>query len=194
MTYISFRVLIALCGAPQIWASEYCSLTVRIEDPATGKLLSGVPVDVRIGDRIIAGGFSKEGLVRFCDLGFNTYDVHVGGNLCGSVVIRAITPQWPRGRNIRVLYASCHVYASSLQCLFLLRVPSARCRFTTAVASTPADSQARIFLEVPRGQTLAGTVLSDAGRREVRIECPVITMTEHRVDFKSTEPLLIRSR
>lgn len=171
--------LAVFCSAAPVsaYAAEYCALTVTIEDPYSGKPANLAHVEVRAGGRVVASKTTSTGTAEFCNLGFQLHDVSVGGELCGGVTVKGLTPQWPEGRKIRILHSNCHNgFAGTGWCTAMVRLPSGAV-FDRAVLHEPeeplqADGHGRIFFMMRKGTIRRGEATSPrSGKRAFELKC-----------------------
>jgi hypothetical protein len=120
------------------------------------------------------------GIARLCEAPLRPVDIAVGVDLCGSVLLRHVQPNWPEVRRVFVIYQGepCERFAFADRCLTLLRVttengspvPGARLEGggTVLPGSMLTDAFGRLFVQLKRGESLLGMIVKE-GRQPVRI-------------------------
>jgi hypothetical protein len=118
---------------------------------------------------------------EFCDIPFDLFDVHVGGHLCGSVVVRALLQTWPNGLDVPVFYRNCHTSVLPLPCTVVLRFQQAedpsplvgvRVALPGIGVDTTSDKFGRVFVLLSRGSSAMGVASRiDLRTSNLALEC-----------------------
>ncbi|MEQ1884081.1 MAG: hypothetical protein ABL967_03410 [Bryobacteraceae bacterium] len=114
-------ILMILFSSP-IFAADFCAIKVSIKSPAGVPIRTGVALRQSNGEGVENKISSSEGKVEFCDIGLGLYDLVVGPNLCGQVIVRHLFQIWPDEREVTVTYENCHSFPLPSGCIFLLRI------------------------------------------------------------------------
>jgi len=163
----------------------YCAFEVKVVTP------SGVPAP-RVPVLLIRHHTttyaetttSSNGLARLCDAPLESVDIAVGFDICGSVVVRNLSPSWPETHHVYVTYAPspCDHFATSGRCRILMRVqdvagqPVGRAQFRglssgVSVHGT-SDQFGRMFFSFARDETVKGLITNDGDLPEnVSVQC-----------------------
>src|SRR5581483_3568046 len=84
-------LLLTVIGAS---ANSFCSLTIHVTNP-DGYKPTGVPAGVVERNGRSESGVTRDGEVRFCDLGMNPVMVRIGEqNQCNEVIVRNVPVLW----------------------------------------------------------------------------------------------------
>jgi hypothetical protein len=171
-----------LCLGVILRAGDYCSLTVRVTDPAGREVEARVSVEERNGRSLEHD--NKAGGIRFCDLGITPVTVTVGDPNCDQVIVKDVPLQWGRTSEVSVIYdrKPCLIDSPPVAaCQFLLRFVDSRRKPAGGVSlkiATPyegtenGDNFGRILVRIPAGQDLrAVATLSGYRPAEVQIPC-----------------------
>ena len=118
------RTLLFFLGLSLVYgarAQDVCALRVRVLDRA------GRPVEVNVSvtmddGRSIGAKFAARGVAEFCDVGWGTFSVTVGGESCGQVTVKHLYIAWSSTLEVPVIYQNCHGFEASSGCLVLVRV------------------------------------------------------------------------
>ena len=174
------RIVLVLLGAfVSLFgqSTPYCAFEVYFEAPE-GRPIAHVPVALLRADKTT---FSESltdarGIARVCDAPLEYLDIAVGVDVCGSVIVRHLPPNWPDSRRVHVTYAEtpCNHVAVPPTCRVLLRIrdaagnPVMGARFEPARPGTRgmdvSDAFGRVYRTVDRGSSLCGVVVKDAVR------------------------------
>lgn len=160
-------------------AKDFCSLTVRVTSP-DGFKPTGLPVSLVESNGRVESGPTKEGEVRFCDLGISPVTVTVGGrDRCNEVVIHNIAVNWETERVLSVIYDHAYCNGDEVQnagCLDLLRFVDEQGRSVAPVGFDPAvgvgrreqtDGFGRALIRLRLGDTAVFTAKSSGYKPEV---------------------------
>ena len=84
---------------------EYCAFEVAVSSPK-GRPIYGATVSVVDQQTHVYGTAmtNGEGVARLCDSPRGLINIQVGGQLCGSIVVRNLKAYWRRTRRIVVIY------------------------------------------------------------------------------------------
>jgi len=106
-------LLILLCFGPAYVSAaalqeEYCAFEVHVTSPS-GKPVSRVTVSELLhnGSVFDTAITDDHGVTRLCNAPTDLIDIHVGGNLCGSVTVGNLRRYWMTTRRIPIIYSSC---------------------------------------------------------------------------------------
>jgi len=173
--------------------AEYCAVKVQVngsnrEPVKTIVVLRGH--DSRIQTTVTSAG----GAADFCDVGFDLFEIVVGPDLCGQVIVRHLSAVYPETRQVVVTYDGCHRNIPSFGCLALLRVvgPDRRvvegARFDYDDQHQSSDRLGRIYTYLRFHSLRSGTIVADGyGKRRVDIRCtPEQTYMEYAIELSRT--------
>jgi hypothetical protein len=165
-------------------ARDFCSLTVRVAN-AAGYKPTGLSVALVESNGRTEAATTKDGEVRFCDLGISPVTLTIGeGDRCNEVVIRNLALNWDTDRVLNVIYDREYCHGDELQsagCLFLLRFVNEQGRAVGPVRFAPPIGRARsvqsdgygraiVTLQPGETRTFSGS-LSGFGTEKVELQC-----------------------
>src|SRR5579884_2764009 len=96
-------LLVPLPGRSQ--EKPYCAFEVSLRSPS-GDRLSNMPVALvdKNMRTLFATSTDLRGIARICDSPFDTVNIVVGVDICGSVLVRNLRPVWPDTNVVFVTY------------------------------------------------------------------------------------------
>jgi hypothetical protein len=102
-----------------------CSVRVRVRD-VRGEPVAGLPVTLQMD----SGGQTETkttaaGTAEFCEVGWGTFSITAGFELCGQVVIRHLYIQWTQTLEVPLVWQDCHGMLLVDGCLVMLRITDA---------------------------------------------------------------------
>jgi len=158
-------------------AQSACALRVRVYDPDF-RPLDSIPVVIRMDDgRIIGHLRTKNGTAELCDIGWGTFSVMVGQEMCGQVEIRHLYISQINTLEVPVVYRNCHGMMIWSACSVLVRVRGQDGRNLTSatleIAERPngtlaPDAFGRIFFGIRFGETVHLSVSARGYASELR--------------------------
>lgn len=153
--------------------NQYCAFDVIVNSPS-GKSVAGADVLEEQNGKVFAkASTDQHGVARICDSPAGLVEIHVGGNLCGAVVVKYLQRYWLKTRRVAVTYENCsgEEWATAGGCQLTIRVrdeggrPVSGARFGTGSSSGPgpgwssvSDMFGRIFRFLAYGTVLTGQV------------------------------------
>lgn len=171
-TFVSLLLTTSLNGVTPTDA-QYCAFEVVIRSP-NGTPISQVPIEMVEHHRSTYSDTrtNKDGIALLCDSPVGSVDIVAGFDICGSVMIRNVQPDWPRTVRLHLTYVpmECDHFATSPQVRVVLRItaedgrPLAGARFSGRLGGKiPAisDSFGRIMGSIRRGSKVEGTIQLD---------------------------------
>jgi hypothetical protein len=193
-------LFLAVITAP---AQDFCSLTVRVANP-DGYKPTGVPVILVESNGRVEPGTTKNGEVKFCDLGLSPVTVTVGGSdRCGELAVRNVAVNWGTERVLKVIYDHAYCNGDEIQnagCLDLLRfvdelarpVAGVHLEAATGVAhEVQSDGYGRAMVKLQSGETAVLNARSPGHKPEtVELTCSGTSKREVMVSLhrESREP------
>lgn len=154
--------------------TDYCAYEVVVRAP-DGRPVVAVVTALRNGKPFASTVTDEQGIARFCDAPARPIQIQVGGNSCGSVLVRYLSPLWMKTRQVFVTFDDCSEgFFIPGGCHLWIRVhdkhgdPLPGVLFETL--SVPAwgfeqtrltDRYGRLFWFVPLGKTLEGRLVKD---------------------------------
>ncbi len=165
-------------------AAGYCSLAIKVSDPAGKEVEARVIVQERDGRRVEQE--SQSGGARFCDLGITPVTITVGAPQCNQVIVRNVGLEWGKTANVSVICdrRPCLSDAPPVAaCQFLLRFVDAGHKPVAGVSvrrqdpgdgtgTEKADEFGRLLVRIPANEALRAVGTAPGyGRSEVRIPC-----------------------
>jgi hypothetical protein len=162
------ELFVPLCGQ----ATAYCAFEVNVRAP-DGRPIAKLPVALIRNDKTTFSESTTDakGVARICDAPLEYVDILVGSDICGSVMVRHLPPNWPESRRVYITYADtpCNHFIVPPTCRVVLRIQdeSGRAivgaRLDAKRSSTPisaaSDVFGRLFSSVRRGDVLEGVVV-----------------------------------
>lgn len=182
-----FLFLVAASAA----AKDYCSLTVQVAN-AHGYKPTGVSVSlVEVNGRVETGA-TKDGEVRFCDLGMSPVTLTIGErDRCNEVVVRNVALSWDTERVVNVVYDREYCNGDELQaqgCSILLRfvdeqgkpVPDVQFAAPTGrLRSVHSDAYGRALVGLQLGETVIANARSVSHIGEqIELKCAISSKRE----------------
>jgi hypothetical protein len=175
-------------------AKDYCSLTVEVAN-GRGYKPTGVSVTLVEGNGRVESGTTKDGEVRFCDLGMSSVTLTVGGSdRCNEVVVRNIALNWGLERIVDVVYDREYCNVDELQtagCWVLLRFVDEQGKSISGVQFDPpigktrsvqSDGYGRAMVGVPTGEALVVNARSPSHNPErIELKCSAYSSTREMV-------------
>jgi hypothetical protein len=184
---VSGKVLVisalSLCIAFASGPASYCAFEVKVSKPS-GLPLPNVPVAVIQKHESVFAQTTTDatGVARLCDAPLEVVDIHVGADICGSVLVRNLVPTWPERRLVYVTYVEspCDHFLITPRCRILLRIRDEDGRAISGAlfeggggdGQETSDVFGRLFRSIKRPGKLNGVVTKE-GTEPARItaEC-----------------------
>lgn len=177
-------------------AEGFCAFQVDVRTP-TGSPIGKVPVSIITGHTQVYAQTvtGPDGVAKLCDAPFETVDVVVGFDICGSVLIRNLSPTWPEPRKLSVTYAEapCDHFGVSQTCRTLIRVldeagkPVQGAHFSGGgQGEDSSDAFGRIFRTTARRQKIEGVISKD-GRQPVKLSTTCAGDAELKVTLRAAQ-------
>jgi len=171
-------LLFLLCVLPSA-GQNVCSVRITVADPKGSPVT--VPVSLRMDDGTLVGTEQTiRGVAEFCDVGWGTFSVTVGGESCGQVVVKHLYISWGATLEVPVMYRNCHGFLiTGGGCALLVRVkdargpvPNAQVRWKGASNETTTDRYGRAMLGIKFGDSGELLVAGDGYEPQSRsLEC-----------------------
>ena len=174
--------VLLFCLATSLYASDHCSLIVRVSDPKGTTVTARIAVEEREGTTWRED--SQSGSASFCGLGITPVTVSVGGPSCNQVIVRNVLLQWGMTTVLPVIYnrEPCLVDAPPIAaCVFLFRFVDSEGRAisgATVRVRSPrqevlkGDEYGRVFTTIAAGQDLQATGLATSfASTDLEIPC-----------------------
>ncbi len=160
---VALLVLLSRCA---FGAAEFCALRVKVLGPEGSPVETDVVLRDETGKARQTGVSDRDGVADFCDVGFGLFDVVVGSNMCGQVVVKYLSTIWPHTRQVDVTYHNCHSNIPPSGCEVLLRIHSTDDRPVKGVSFTgigmpsgsATDSYGRLMAFLLWGKRLEGVL------------------------------------
>jgi hypothetical protein len=186
--------LFLLLAAISARADEFCSLAVHVTNQG-GYKPAGVPVRLVESNGRTESGVTKNGEVRFCDLGTNPVTLTVGErDGCSEVVLRNVAVGWNIERILKVIYDRTYCNGDEIQsigCLDLLRFvdeqgkPVAQVHFEPplgAARTVHSDAYGRVMVQLQPGEKSTFKASSPGYAPEtVELNCGATTSKRERM-------------
>ena len=188
-TAVRSFLIMCVSGVPSPIFAEgesFCAFRVEVKTPA------GAPLEKQVYAQAVTG---KEGSAKLCDAPFEPVDVLVGFDICGSVLVRNLSPTWPETRNVSVTYADapCDHFGVSQTCRMLIRIldeagkPVEGALFSGtpygSEGQSTSDRYGRIFRTMLRQQKIEGFVAKE-GRQPARVSSICASDAELKVSLR----------
>jgi len=149
--------------------TDYCSLTVRVQDS------QGLPVDVRVRVTKVDGSTlddltSDDGTVKFCDLGISPVTISLGSPHCNTLTIKNVHFRWRIEKTLVLTHDPCYSEGgdalSASGCRVLIRavdqngvgLPGARVSLNLEGSIDLTDGYGRTFFNIRDGAEVMGVV------------------------------------
>jgi hypothetical protein len=158
------------------YSQSACALRVRVYGANLHP--TDATVGVRFDDgRSLAPRQTKNGVVEFCSIGWGTFSVIVGQEMCGQVEVKHLYIAEGDTLEVPVLYRNCHGMLIDSACSVIVRaqgpdgndIPTAKITIAGRPNSryTP-DEWGRIFFGIRFGETAAVTLSANGYGAEGR--------------------------
>jgi hypothetical protein len=156
-------------------ASEYCALRVKVLRQSGVPNQTSVALKTSSGQLLQTVRTGADGIADFCDLGFGLFDVVIGPDVCGQVVVRFLQFNWwPHTEEVKAIYENCHANVPHGGCDVILRVRSADGKPLADVSfsgqglppGSKSDSYGRLLGFLPWGRRIAGSLTKSGYRTE----------------------------
>jgi hypothetical protein len=172
-----------------LFASDHCSLVVKVSDPQGKGVDAPVTVVERSG-RVTKLKSSVDG-ARFCDLGISPVDVFVGDPACNQSAVRTVPLEWDVTSVVAIIYdrSPCVGERPPVPaCEFLIRFVDGSHNGVSEVSvrtqspyelNTQADTFGRFHIRIPASKVLVGTAAANGYRTaSFRLACTVVRSEE----------------
>jgi hypothetical protein len=157
-------IILALLLHGGALAQNICSLRVFVYDRAG--MPEDAPVSVTMDDgRFLGTRLTKTGVAEFCDVGWGTFSITIGPEMCGQVTVKHLYTSWNSTLEVPVIYENCHGFEAFSGCLVLVRVfdgdqtlSEALVRSDNSTSTSRTDRYGRTVFGMKYGTTTTTTV------------------------------------